>query len=144
MTKWKALSPDLGPDADRPSPMHSFLAVAKALSDENRVRAVMALRDGELCLCQIIALLELAPSTVSRHMTILAQAGLVSARKHGRWHYYRLAETGSPHPAMQWALAALPADHIIQRDRQRLRDILAMEPQALCTRYTKPLHRAGP
>jgi DNA-binding transcriptional ArsR family regulator len=67
-------------------------AVGMALSDPNRVRALMALRNGELCVCQLIELLQLAPSTVSKHMSILKQAGLVASRKDSRWVYYRSAE----------------------------------------------------
>ena len=69
-----------------------FFAVTKALSDPHRVRAFLALRKGEKCVCQLIELLELAPSTVSKHMLILKQAGLVESRKDSRWVYYRLPE----------------------------------------------------
>ena len=61
--------------------MLDFIDLAKALSDENRVRALMMLREGELCVCQIIELLGLAPSTVSKHMSILRQVRLVQTRK---------------------------------------------------------------
>ncbi|MHC4156850.1 MAG: ArsR/SmtB family transcription factor [Planctomycetota bacterium] len=61
--------------------MGDFTSIAKALSDENRVRALMMLSEGELCVCQLIEMLALAPSTVSKHMSILFQAGLVNARK---------------------------------------------------------------
>jgi ArsR family transcriptional regulator len=59
--------------------------IAKALSDANRVRALMLLTDGPLCVCQIIEMLGLAASTTSKHMSILRQAGLVEADKQGRW-----------------------------------------------------------
>jgi ArsR family transcriptional regulator len=49
----------------------------------------MMLCDGELCVCQLIKMLGLAPSTVSKHMSILRQARLVQARKEGKWMYYR-------------------------------------------------------
>ncbi len=71
------------------------LNITKALSDENRVRALMMLCGGELCVCQIIEMLSLAPSTVSKHMSILKQAGLVQTRKEGRWIYYRLVDSDS-------------------------------------------------
>jgi len=54
--------------------MRDFMRIAKALSDENRVRTLMFLAEGELCVCQIIEMLCLAPSTVSKHMNILYQA----------------------------------------------------------------------
>jgi DNA-binding transcriptional ArsR family regulator len=64
--------------------VRDFLSITKALSDEARVRALLAVKDGELCLCQIIHLLRLAPSTVSKHMSILVQAGLLECRKERR------------------------------------------------------------
>ncbi len=76
--------------------MTDLVNVARALADESRVRALLALRGGELCLCQIIELLGLAPSTVSKHMDVLFRAGLVERRKEGRWHYFQLA--GRPAP----------------------------------------------
>ena len=72
--------------------MLETLNITKALSDENRIRALMMLTGGELCVCQIIEMLGLAPSTVSKHMSILRQAGLVETRKEGRWIYYRLSK----------------------------------------------------
>ena len=72
--------------------MFEFLNITKALAEENRVRILLALEVEELCVCQIIELLELAPSTVSKHMSVLRQARLVDGRKEGRWMYYRLAK----------------------------------------------------
>jgi len=59
--------------------MREVMDVLKALADENRARLLFALRGGELCVCQLIALLDLAPSTVSKHLTILRAARLISA-----------------------------------------------------------------
>jgi DNA-binding transcriptional ArsR family regulator len=70
--------------------MERLNKIGMALSDSNRVRALMALRSGEICVCQLIELLQLAPSTVSKHMSILKQAGLVSSRKDSQWVYYRI------------------------------------------------------
>ena len=64
--------------------MRDFIAVARALADEGRVRILLALRGRELCVCEITELLRLAPSTVSKHMSILKQADLVAGRKDGR------------------------------------------------------------
>lgn len=65
--------------------MRELLLVMKALGDPSRLRIVAALEGRELCLCQIVELVGLATSTVSRHMAILEQARLVDARKEGRW-----------------------------------------------------------
>ena len=61
----------------------------------------MALGAGELCVCQIVELLGLAPSTVSKHMAILKQARLVDSRKEGRWMFYRLADEDAPAEAKE-------------------------------------------
>ncbi len=75
--------------------MKNALRVFSALSDENRLRMVYALRRGELCVCQLIDLVGLSPSTVSKHLSILRDAGLLDSRKEGRWVYYRLASQTS-------------------------------------------------
>jgi ArsR family transcriptional regulator len=61
--------------------MRDVISIAKALSDENRVRIVGMLDGRELCVCQVIELLALAPSTVSKHLAILKQARLIDGRK---------------------------------------------------------------
>ena len=75
--------------------MKEIIAIAKALSDENRVKALALLCNREICVCQIVDFLKLAPSTVSKHMSILKAAGLVESRKDERWQYYRLAKKGA-------------------------------------------------
>lgn len=60
--------------------MRDLMAVLKALADENRVRVLLAVQGRELCVCQIVELLGRAPSTVSKHLSILHQARLVDAQ----------------------------------------------------------------
>ena len=89
--------------------MRDLMAVIKALADENRVRILMALGPKELCVCQIVELLGLAPSTVSKHMAILKQARLVDSRKEGRWMFYRLAEEDASIEAKEMTALGIPA-----------------------------------
>jgi len=115
--------------------MREFMAITKALSDEKRVRTLMALRERELCACQIIELLGLAPPTVSRHMSILKQARLVESNKNGRWIYYRLAgPDASPevNTAIEWTLTHLADDPSIRQDARRLAEILKRNPVDVC------------
>lgn len=110
------------------------MSITKALADEGRVRIIMALQNGELCVCQIVELLQLAPSTVSKHMSILRQARLVDTRKDGRWVYYSL-DTDSNQlsaPVVSWMSESLSEIPEIVADRKRLQEILCMEPQLLC------------
>ncbi len=115
--------------------MQNVLAITRALSDESRVRVLMALKSNELCVCQIIELLELAPSTVSKHMAILKQARLVEANKNGRWVYYRLAGDHAPKAvteAIRWAEKHLASETIIKRDAKNLKTILKHNPVEIC------------
>jgi DNA-binding transcriptional ArsR family regulator len=118
--------------------MRSFLGITKALSDETRVRALLALRDGELCLCHVVGLLELAPSTVSKHLDILCQAGLVERRKEGRWCHFRLAERSTEpmvRHALRWVLEALADNATIAKDAQRLAGLRRKDLQELGACY---------
>lgn len=120
--------------------MRRFMSVMKALADENRVRTVVALDGRELCVCQVVELLQLAPSTVSKHMSILKQARIAECRKDGRWIYYRLADKGvSPVVADAMALVrtSLAKDPRISDDTKRLRRILQMNPEELCRKQGK-------
>jgi DNA-binding transcriptional ArsR family regulator len=109
--------------------------ITKALADGNRLRVLTALRGGELCVCQIVAMLGLAPSTVSKHMYLLRQAGLVEARKDGRWVYYCLAGTGADkaaREAVRWVQRHLADDPQILQDTKTLKAIMKMSPEELC------------
>lgn len=111
-----------------------LISVFKALSDPNRLRALMVLQDRELCVCQIVEMLGFAPSTVSKHMSILKNAGLVKTEKKGRWVHYRKADTGNP--VIENLLHSLPEllgqENQIQDDEVALSRILALDPEALC------------
>jgi ArsR family transcriptional regulator, arsenate/arsenite/antimonite-responsive transcriptional repressor len=115
--------------------MESFLAITRALSDENRVRALLSLGDQEVCVCQIIELLKLAPSTVSKHMSVLKQAGLVKGQKRGRWMYYRQASVSAPpevRRALEWIRTSLSSSARIRTDRKYLAAILKQDRSELC------------
>jgi DNA-binding transcriptional ArsR family regulator len=107
--------------------LHDVLQVAKALADESRLRVLVALGGGELCLCQVVDLLGLAPSTVSRHVKELQRCGLVERRKEGRWHYFRLAGDGAA-PAAAAALSWLR--HCLQGGR----DAALLHAQLCCVK----------
>jgi DNA-binding transcriptional ArsR family regulator len=124
-------------------PMRDFMDVIRAVGDENRVRALMALRGRELCVCQIIELLELAPSTVSKHMSILKQARLVDTRKSGRWVFYRLAGNGAVpevEGAIAWLCKSLQKDSLILQDDDRLQEILKWDLSVLCASQSKKVN----
>lgn len=120
--------------------MRQLTTIARALDNESRLRILMSLRSGELCLCQLIELLGLAPSTVSKHVELLRLAGLVERRKDGRWHYYCLAGRGAPpdvREALRWVARALAEDEQILADVARLAGVRAMGPEEWTACYTR-------
>jgi DNA-binding transcriptional ArsR family regulator len=114
--------------------------IFKALGDASRLRALLALTREELCVCQIVELLQLAPSTVSKHLQVLREAGLILSRKKGRWVHYRLndqAERGVAVEAVKIAVDSLADTAEIRSDRKRLDEILKIDPEVLCERQKK-------
>ena len=108
--------------------MKNLLRVTKALSDANRVRVVKLLEDRALCVCEIQQLLGLAQPTVSSHMRILEEAGLVNKERQGTWMIYSQA-LDSPSPYVQTMLRELRgwlADDAI------LQAMIAALPAAAC------------
>ena len=117
--------------------MREFMGITKALADESRVRVLLALRPGELCVCQITELLGFAPSTVSKHLSILEQAGLVLSRKAERWVYYRLPEkpvSASVGEALAWVERSLATSAEAVRDARQMQKILKMDAKKISRR----------
>jgi len=115
--------------------MQSFLNITKALADESRLRMLLVLEPGELCVCQLTELLGLAMSTVSRHLSVLYQAGLVKVRKEGRWMYYSLSGKRAPKPAREavaWVRRSLAESERVREDAKYLDKVRAMDLAKLC------------
>ena len=70
--------------------MKILLNILKALSDETRLRIINILYEGELCVCDIMATLQISQTKASRHLSYLKNAGLVTDRKHAQWVYYSI------------------------------------------------------
>ncbi|MGO8677348.1 MAG: ArsR/SmtB family transcription factor [Limisphaerales bacterium] len=115
--------------------MRDFVNITKALADSTRIRVLLALRPGELCACQITELFGLAPSTMSKHLYLLRQAGLVESRKEGRWIYYKLPGKeahSAVREALRWVCNSLSEDPRVQEDARTLKAILKLDPAEIC------------
>ena len=111
--------------------------ITKALSDPNRVRILLALKQGELCVCQITELFGFAPSTISKHLFVLHQAGLILSRKTERWVYYRLPEKSAPaviREALGWVQKSVGRTAESSADEKALKKILATDLAEICRR----------
>lgn len=121
--------------------MRALLAITNALADKNRIRILCALEErGELCVCQIHELLGLAASTTSKHLGILAAAGLVEVRRAGRWSYYRIGQDDVPEEAqgvLAWLCQRASSSKVVVQDREKLGNILSHSPEELCQLQAK-------
>jgi ArsR family transcriptional regulator len=94
----------------------------RVLADRTRLRLLNLMSGQEVCVCYFIEILGLPQSTISRHLAYMRRAGLVLARRDGKWMHYRLAVP--KHPALQAVLRevlnGLAADKEMERDRTKL------------------------
>lgn len=81
---------ELAPDDEQ---VNGQLTTFKALANRHRIRILEALRDGELCACELQVVLDAPQSTVASHLRELKDAGLVNTRRQGKWTYYRIGDT---------------------------------------------------
>ena len=117
--------------------LREYEMVMKAVADPTRVRILKILEAGEMCGCQIVAILELSQSTISKHLFLLRMSGLVKERKEKKWVHYALPRTGGSRYARKMLTALrgwLDMDQVVERDRRR--EALARElgPENICER----------
>ena len=90
--------------------LHMKIAqVFKAFCDETRLMVLSCLHDGEKCACVLLERVSVSQPTLSHHMKILVDSGIVSARKDGKWMYYSISREGSQKAV--WLLKELTAMH---------------------------------
>ena len=85
--------------------------IFKAFCDETRLMALSLLQSGEKCACELLEQVNVSQSTLSHHMKILIESGIVTARKEGKWMYYAISQEGSERAiSLLKNLTALTAD----------------------------------
>lgn len=113
--------------------LDQFTRITHALSDPNRIRLLCACLDSERCVCQLVALFDLSNPSISKHLGVLRDAGLLESRKDGRWVHYKTPD--NPDPAVLDALSFVRAhafnDEVIQNDTHALGHIDSIEPGEL-------------
>jgi ArsR family transcriptional regulator len=93
-----------------------------ALSDRTRLRLLSLMLEGEVCVCFFVEVLQAPQPTISRHLAYLRNAGVVEARRDGKWMHYRIVEPTDEHAAKLFSevCAWLREQSEMQRDRERL------------------------
>jgi ArsR family transcriptional regulator, arsenate/arsenite/antimonite-responsive transcriptional repressor len=104
--------------------------IGKALSHPVRVRSLLLLRDGELCLCELSEMFDIALPTMSKHMQVLLDASLVNKRREQKWTYYALAENpaGILTSLIADLFSSLANDPVIKNDRKRRKSLASCKP----------------
>src|SRR5437016_10631172 len=105
------------------SPNQPLETVFAALADRTRLRLLNLMAGGEVCVCFFVEILGEPQPKVSRHLAYLRQAGLVEARRDGKWIHYRLAGRlpKNAQPIIESALQSFGDDAEMRRDRAALR-----------------------
>ncbi|HET7485942.1 MAG TPA: metalloregulator ArsR/SmtB family transcription factor [Solirubrobacterales bacterium] len=114
----------------------------KALAHPGRLRILAMLRGGELCVCQMTAVLDLAASTVSAHLADLKRAGLVEERKDGRWVFHRLEDGEAAQSLLEPVWRSIARDPQVEADTRLLRELRRIDVEELC-RVDLDLRRLG-
>ena len=115
--------------------MKTTAHIFKALGDETRLRIMaLLLNKQELCVCDIMAALDLPQSTVSRHLSYLRNTGLVDDRRQGVWMYYKINPDRTKHAAIIFDLLASMLFGLDQTviDQRRLKEHLAIKEKSSC------------
>lgn len=104
---------------------YSIELLFKALADRTRLRVIHLIGDDEVCVCFFVEVLKTNQPKISRHLAYLKRAGLVSARREGKWMHYRLAEPTDIHAAriFREVREVLANNPEMQRDKERFAKI---------------------
>jgi DNA-binding transcriptional ArsR family regulator len=124
--------------------LNRYETVMKAASDPTRVRILKILESGEICVCQIIAVIQLSQPTISNHLSLLKSAGLITDRKDKKWVFYSLdGQDGYAGSVLRNLRGWLNDDPLIERDRERTALARKLGPVTICARgLTLPRRKA--
>lgn len=115
------------------TPLSRLVQVHKAIGHPVRLRLLAVLRGGPLCVCQMTAIVRLAASTVSEHLSELRKAGLISERKEGRWVEYRLSDAALRDGILDPIWPALDEDAEAKADTVLVKELRRVPLDELCS-----------
>ncbi len=104
--------------------MEELISIFKALSDETRLRIIKLLEDGEHCVCDIVAALDMVQPKVSFHLGVLKEAGLIKDRKEGKWIHYSLSDRDMLRRFLLHAVIENIQEDTVKDDNIRLKEFM--------------------
>jgi ArsR family transcriptional regulator, arsenate/arsenite/antimonite-responsive transcriptional repressor len=113
-------APDVPRSDHKPAPLDRFF---RAFADRTRLRLINLLAGQELCVCYLVEVIDVPQPKISRHLAYLRQAGIVAARREGKWMHYRLVVPSDVHAAgiLKNTIDSLKKDKEMQRDLEKLK-----------------------
>lgn len=121
-----------------PTVRPDLVTLFAALADPTRLRLLNLLSRGEVCVCFFVAVLNETQTKISRHLAYLRRAGVVAARRDGKWMHYRIVQ-----PADEKVAAVLSTTlDAIANDRQMVRDLLLLQRACRATKLPPSLEHA--
>lgn len=100
--------------------MNELTSIFKALSDETRLRILKLLKEGELCVCDIVAALDSIQPKVSFHLNVLKEAGFIKDRKQGRWIHYSIDDADRFKRILLHSVSERTTEGTFGEDKRRL------------------------
>lgn len=104
--------------------MNDLITILKAISEETRLRILKLLDHGELCVCDIVAALDMVQPKISFHLTALKEAGFLKDRKQGRWIHYSLDDSDFFRRFLLLSVLERIPEESVAADRKRLENFL--------------------
>jgi ArsR family transcriptional regulator, arsenate/arsenite/antimonite-responsive transcriptional repressor len=104
--------------------LDNLLEILKTLSDETRLRILKLLEHGELCVCDIVAALDLIQPKVSFHLGVMKEAKLIKDRRQGKWIHYRIDDTDLFRRFLVLTVLEKISEEAVSRDKIRLKEFL--------------------
>jgi len=108
--------------------MKEMINIFKALSEETRLRILKLLEQGELCVCDIVAALDIVQPKVSFHLNALKEAGFLKDRKQGRWTHYRIDDSDFFRRFLLVSVLERIPKAALAEDRRRLEEFMQDKP----------------
>ena len=104
--------------------MKDLISIFKALSDETRLRILKLLENGELCVCDVVAALDMIQPQVSFHLRVLKKAALLRGRKQGKWMHYKIDDSDLFKRLIILSVLEKIPDNTLETDKKRLEAFL--------------------
>jgi ArsR family transcriptional regulator len=121
--------------------MNNVLNIFKALSDETRLRILKLLEQGELCVCDIVAALDMIQPKVSFHLSVLKEAGLIKDRRQGKWIHYSIDDADIFRRFLILSTLEKIEGDLIHSDKKRLEEFLKYkEKKIISMKYKSIFH----